>query len=54
MGSIADIKKYKEAGIAVGLGTDGCSSSNDLDMWSVMRLAAHLVSYSHSPCRSRT
>jgi 5-methylthioadenosine/S-adenosylhomocysteine deaminase len=45
----ADIKKYREAGISVGLGTDGCSSSNDLDMWSVLRLAAHLVAFNHSP-----
>lgn len=27
----------------VGLGTDGCSSSNDLDMWVVMRTAAHMA-----------
>lgn len=29
--------------IKVGLGTDGCSSSNDLDMWAVMRMAAHMA-----------
>lgn len=46
---IADIKKYQETGIAVGLGTDGCSSSNDLDMWSVLRLAAHMIALQHSP-----
>ena len=45
----ADILKYQSAGIAVGLGTDGCSSSNDLDMWSVMRLAAHMVTLHHTP-----
>lgn len=44
---IADIMKYKAAGLKVGLGTDGCSSSNDLDMWAVIRLAAHLVSLNH-------
>jgi len=44
---IADIVKYKKAGLKVGLGTDGCSSSNDLDMWPVLRLAAHLVSLNH-------
>lgn len=44
---IADIMKYKAAGLKVGLGTDGCSSSNDLDMWPVLRLAAHLVSLNH-------
>jgi 5-methylthioadenosine/S-adenosylhomocysteine deaminase len=36
-------------GLVVGLGTDGCSSSNDLDMWAVIRLAAQMVSLSHSP-----
>jgi 5-methylthioadenosine/S-adenosylhomocysteine deaminase len=29
--------------IRVGLGTDGCSSSNDLDMWQVLRQAALLA-----------
>ena len=46
---VADINKYLAAGLTVGLGTDGCSSSNDLDMWAVMRLAAHLVALKHSP-----
>ena len=40
---IADITRYQKGGIQVGLGTDGCSSSNDLNMWSVMRLAALLI-----------
>ena len=39
----ADIVGYRKDGIRVGLGTDGCSSSNDLDMFSVMRLAANLA-----------
>lgn len=30
-------------GIRVGIGTDGCSSSNDLDMWQAMRQAALLA-----------
>ncbi|MDR1676203.1 MAG: amidohydrolase [Tannerella sp.] len=37
--------KYKEmraAGVTVGLGTDGCSSSNNLDMVEVMKLASLL------------
>lgn len=34
---------YRDNGIRLGLGTDGCSSSNDLDMWSAMRLAALLA-----------
>jgi len=46
---IAEFSRLREAGIKVGLGTDGCSSSNDLDMWQVMRLAAHLVAFKSSP-----
>lgn len=34
---------YREAGLLLGLGTDGCSSSNDLDMWTAMRLAGLLA-----------
>jgi 5-methylthioadenosine/S-adenosylhomocysteine deaminase len=33
----------QQSGIVTGLGTDGCSSSNDLDMFSVMRLASNLA-----------
>lgn len=39
----ADLVGYRRDGITVGLGTDGCSSSNDLDMFSVMRLSANLA-----------
>jgi 5-methylthioadenosine/S-adenosylhomocysteine deaminase len=46
---IADITNYRNQGIKVGLGTDGCSSSNDLDMWSVMRLAAYLIAQVRGP-----
>jgi 5-methylthioadenosine/S-adenosylhomocysteine deaminase len=46
---IADYAHYLKNELAVGLGTDGCSSSNDLDMWSVMRIAAHMVALKHSP-----
>ena len=38
-----DLVGYRERGIRVGLGTDGCSSSNDLDMFAAMRLAANLA-----------
>ena len=46
---LADISNYIDAGVNVGLGTDGCSSSNDLDMWQTMRMAAHLISIKRSP-----
>ncbi len=39
---IAPIAKMLEAGIAVGIGTDGAASNNDLDMWEEMRLGALL------------
>jgi len=34
---------YRTAGLRRGIGTDGCSSSNDLDMFVAMRLAALLA-----------
>ena len=43
----ADVVGYRADGIRVGLGTDGCSSSNDLDMFAVMRLAANLARLVH-------
>jgi 5-methylthioadenosine/S-adenosylhomocysteine deaminase len=46
---IANIRSYQGAGMAVGLGPDSCSSSNDLDMWSVVRLTAQLVTFTHKP-----
>lgn len=46
---VADLLNYQSSGLTVGLGTDGCSSSNDLDMWMVMRVGAHMVSLKHSP-----
>ncbi len=33
----------QHSGIRLGIGTDGCSSSNDLDMWQAMRQAALLA-----------
>ncbi len=39
----ADFVQYRNEGITVGLGSDGSSTSNDLDMFAVMRLAANLA-----------
>ena len=39
---IAPITRMQELGITVGIGTDGCASNNDLDMFEEMRLAALL------------
>ena len=39
---IAPIAAMLQAGVRVGLGTDGAASNNDLDMWEEMRLAALL------------
>ena len=39
---VAPISEMIEAGVLVGLGTDGAASNNDLDMWEEMRLASLL------------
>lgn len=39
---IAPVPKMLEAGVNVGLGTDGSASNNDLDMWEEMRIGAFL------------
>ncbi|MGE0392231.1 MAG: amidohydrolase family protein [Vicinamibacterales bacterium] len=39
---VAPVPAYLSAGVALGLGTDGAASSNDLDMFMAMRLAALL------------
>ncbi len=39
---IAPVTEMLDAGVRVGLGTDGTASNNDLDMWEEMRLAAFL------------
>ncbi|MFL6168430.1 MAG: amidohydrolase family protein [Ornithinibacter sp.] len=33
-------EEVRDSGIRLGVGTDGCSSSNDLDMWQAMRQVA--------------
>ncbi|MEM7278372.1 MAG: amidohydrolase [Pseudomonadota bacterium] len=39
---IAPVAEMLNAGIQVGLGTDGAASNNDLDMWEEIRLASFL------------
>jgi 5-methylthioadenosine/S-adenosylhomocysteine deaminase len=39
---ISPVFKMLQAGVRVGLGTDGAASNNDLDMWEEIRLAAFL------------
>ena len=39
---VSPVAKMLDAGVRVGLGTDGAASNNDLDMWEEMRLAAFL------------
>lgn len=39
---IAPVTEMLNAGVRVGLGTDGAASNNDLDMWEEMRLASFL------------
>ncbi len=39
---ISPITEMLQAGVRVGLGTDGAASNNDLDLWEEMRLASFL------------
>lgn len=43
----ARVPEMLDAGINIGLGTDGAVSGNDLDMWLAMRLAATIHKASH-------
>jgi len=39
---IAPISEMLQAGVLIGIGTDGAASNNDLDLWEEMRLASFL------------
>ncbi len=46
----APVTKYLVAGVALGLGTDGAASNNDLDMFGAMRQASFLAKHAaHDP-----
>lgn len=48
---IAPVKRMLEKGITVGIGTDGPSSNNDLDMWEELRMASFLQKVAnYDPC----
>lgn len=54
---IAPVAEWQRAGVRVTLGTDGPASSNDLNLWGIMRLAAVLQRGRHedpslTPARS--
>ncbi|PZP27421.1 MAG: amidohydrolase [Roseateles depolymerans] len=49
---LSPVPQMQAAGVAVGLGTDGAASNNDLDLWEEMNLAALL--HKHATHSART
>ena len=49
----APVTKYLAAGVALGLGTDGAASNNDLDMFEAMRQASFLAKHVDAGIRRR-
>jgi len=50
VGSALPYSRLKGAGVKVALGTDGCSSNNNLDMLETMKLASLLQKYHNNDC----
>jgi 5-methylthioadenosine/S-adenosylhomocysteine deaminase len=48
----ASVAKWRAAGIASGIGTDGAASNNDLDMFEAMRLASFLAKHTTADPRA--
>jgi 5-methylthioadenosine/S-adenosylhomocysteine deaminase len=46
-GQVMPYAAMKEAGIVMGLGTDGAASNNNLDMFEAMKIAALLQKFAH-------
>ena len=49
---LSPVPQMQAAGIAVGLGTDGAASNNDLDLWEEMNLAALLHKHATHDARA--
>src|SRR5207253_373314 len=45
---VAPVRAYLASGVAIGLGTDGAASNNDLDMFEAMRMASFLSKVANS------